>query len=62
MTRPLETSTIIVTDGLGHRVQRQGTVDKSLDKFETAHCSLLVLVDNPNAFYIVSLRHVFTAH
>jgi len=52
----------VVTEGLGHRVQRQGTIDESLDKFETVHCSLLVLVDDPNAFYIASLRHEFPAH
>jgi hypothetical protein len=27
----------VITEGFGHRVQRHGTIDKSLDKFEANH-------------------------
>jgi len=49
----------IVAEGLGHRVQRQGAIDKPLDKFETAYRPLLVLVDEAYTFCMVRLHHEF---
>jgi hypothetical protein len=49
----------VITEGFGHRVQRHGAFDKSLDKFETAHCSFLVFIDDPKMSLTNCLRHEF---
>jgi len=49
----------VIAEGFGHRVQRQGAVDKSLDEFETAHCSLLVFIDDSKMSFTNGLRHEF---
>jgi hypothetical protein len=36
----------VITERFRHRVQRQRAVDEPLHKFETAHCSFLVVIND----------------
>src|SRR6516165_11019507 len=40
----------VVSEGPGHRVERQGSVDEALDKLQAAHRFLLLLADPSVAF------------
>jgi hypothetical protein len=43
----------VVSKGLSHRVERQGSVDEALDKFQTAHRFLLLLA-NPSVAFLAT--------
>jgi len=40
----------VITERFRHRVEGQRAVDKPLNKFETAHRSLLVVIDDAKTF------------
>ena len=47
----------VVAERLRHRVQGQRAVDEPLNKFEAAHCSLLVVIDDAKTFLNRGLCH-----
>ena len=47
----------VVAERLRHAVQGQRAVDEPLNEFEAAHCSLLVVVDETEAFARGEFRH-----
>jgi hypothetical protein len=47
----------VITERFRHRVQGQRAVDEPLNKFETAHCSLLVVIDDAKTFPNRGFRH-----
>src|SRR5262249_8630068 len=49
----------VVAERLRHRVQGQRAVDEPLNKFEAAHCSLPVVIDESEAFASREFRHEF---
>ena len=49
----------VVAERLRHRVQRQRAVDEPLHVFEAAHCALLVVIDDSEAFARREFRHEF---
>ena len=40
----------VVAERLRHRVQGQRAVDEPLNKFETTHCTLLIVIHDPKTF------------
>jgi hypothetical protein len=49
----------VVAERLRHGVQGQRAVDEPLNEVEAAHCSLLVVIDDSEAFARGEFRHEF---
>ena len=48
---PLRNLDDVIAEGLRHRVEGQSALDKTTDQFETAHCALMLGVDDAKIFH-----------
>jgi hypothetical protein len=48
---PLRNLEDVIAEGLRHRVEGQSALDKTTNQFETAHCALMLGVDDAKIFH-----------
>jgi hypothetical protein len=48
---PLRNLDDVIAEGLRHRVEGQSALDKTANQFETAHCALMLGVDDAKIFH-----------